>query len=109
MALDAQRSELSPDKLKELGQTKPQFARLLATAKADGQIPVVNHVEFQDFRPSVNTCGRWVGLRILHRDKTDAQFKQFVLSKVRESSCSTPDEWVVQYTNPTLTGSSMWL
>lgn len=109
MALDAQRQQVEPDKLASLGQNRPQFARLLVTAESEGKTPVVNHVEFQDFKPSVNTCGRWVALRILHRDKTDPEFKEFVLQKVRASSCASPDEWVADYTNPKLTGGSLWL
>ena len=104
MPLDSQRNELSASKRNALGENEAQFARLLATAEAAGKRPCINHVEFQEFSPSINTCGRWVGLRILHRDKTDTQFKAFVLGKVKAAGMRSPDEWVTQYTNPKLSG-----
>ena len=107
MPLDSQRGEISANKREQLGEKEPQFARLLATASAAGKRPVVNHVEFQEFSPSINTCGRWVGLRILHRDKTDAEFKAFVMEKVKAAGCSSPDAWVTQYTNPRLVGAGV--
>ena len=68
---------------------------------------MVNHEEFQDLSPSINTCGRWVGLRILHRDKTDAQFKAFVMGKVKEAGAASPDDWVTDYTSPKLSGAGL--
>ena len=105
MPLDKQRSVISPDKRSELGEEQPQFARLLATAKAAGMSVCVNHTEFQEFAPSVNTCGRWVGMRVLHRNKTDAEFLRFVRASATAAGCTDPDDWVVEVTNPKIGGS----
>jgi hypothetical protein len=90
-----------------LGEQEPQFARLLATAERAGYSLCVNHAEFQDFKPSVNTCGRWVGLRILHRKKTDAQFRAFVLAGMARAKMQNADEWVTSITTPKLVGGQM--
>ena len=107
LPLDKQREVISSEKRSELGEKKAEFARLLATATSSGMTASVNHTEFQEFGPSINTCGRWVGMRILHRNKTDAEFKQLVESSVRASGCKTPDEWIVVATNPKVAGGSL--
>jgi hypothetical protein len=106
LPLDGQRAAISKATQARLGETKGEFARLLATAEAAGIRAVVNHKEFQEFKPSINTCGRWVALRLLHRDKTDQEFAAYVREGVSRSGVST-DEWVTDVTNPKLAGGSM--
>ena len=107
MALDGQRAQVAPGQLRALGEQEPQFGRLLATAERAGYSICVNHAEFQDFKPSVNTCGRWVGLRILHRNKTDAQFKAFVSAGMARAKTQDADAWITAVTTPKLVGGQM--
>ncbi len=93
-ACDAERSRLTPEKLAELGETQPQMRRLLNTA--DGTAHVSRN-DFQQDKPGINTCGRWVGLRIQNRDLTDPQFKAFV-QRGMSSTGLKADAWVVQVT-----------
>ena len=104
LPLDKQRAVLTAEKRSELGEDQAEFARLLASAKAAGKKVSVNHTEFQEFAPSVNTCGRWVGMRVLHRNKNDASFRNFVLTAMRNAGLEDPDAWIVEATNPKIGG-----
>jgi hypothetical protein len=73
-------SMISPEKNLELGQDK-QYLNILLT-KALGKFNVIyNKVPFQKLQTGVNTCGKWVILRILmltHYNYTLAQFIEFM-------------------------------
>lgn len=96
MALDAERNRISMEKRRELGETDPELRRLVMMSGA----PVhVSKVHFQEDAPGVNTCGRWVGLRLQKSKLTDAQFGAFVKEGIaRMGKGTTPDEWVVAQT-----------
>lgn len=90
-ALDGELKRLTPEKRHELGQTEPMLGRLVKTAGA----PVhVSRNDFQTDKPGINTCGRWVALRIQNKDLTDAQFTDFVKRGIMATGLK-PDAWVV--------------
>ena len=106
-ALDAERKMIPAEKREALGQSEPELSRLLASAHAEGAgSPHVNHTEFQEFSPNVNTCGRWVGLRIAKRGLTDVEFKKYVHSAMAEANCADGDEWITKQT-AVLAGGSL--
>lgn len=107
MPLDGQRAVISPEARSALGEERGEFARLLATAQTAGKKVCVNHTEFQEFSPSVNTCGRWVAMRLLHRNKNDAEFKALVMDGVRRMGAESPDAWITLVTNPKLEGGGL--
>jgi hypothetical protein len=99
IGLDKQKDELGAEKASELGQDRAEFSRLLKTTS---RRPVVNHEDFQAFNPQVQTCGRWVGLRIAARKLKDPQFKAMVEKGTKATGAGSADEWVTKVTNPTL-------
>lgn len=107
MALDSEGTMLSPEKRAALGQNTKQFARLLVTAEKEGKKPSVNHTDFQEFAPNVNTCGRWVALRIRHRDKDSKAFHAFVADAMRQAGTKDADEWVASVTGGAMVGSGL--
>lgn len=107
MALDSEGTMLSPEKRAALGQNTKQFARLLVTAEKEGKKPSVNHTDFQEFAPNVNTCGRWVALRIRHRDKDSKAFRAFVADAMRQAGTKDADEWVASVTGGAMVGSGL--
>lgn len=99
LGVDAERKLLSPQKNAALGQAEPEFARLLVTAEQAGKRPTVNHTDFQEFKASVNTCGRWTALRLAKRNLTPAEFSSFVRSAMKEEGCTNADDWVTRATS----------
>lgn len=99
IGLDKQKDELGAEKASELGQDRAEFSRLLKTTS---RRPVVNHEDFQAFNPQVQTCGRWVGLRIAAKDMKDSQFKSMVEKGIKATGAGSADDWVTKVTNPTL-------
>ena len=99
IGLDKQKDELGAEKASELGQDRAEFSRLLKTTS---RRPVVNHEDFQAFNPQVQTCGRWVGLRIAAKDMKDPQFKSMVEKGIKATGAGSADDWVTKVTNPTL-------
>jgi hypothetical protein len=92
--LDSELHKITPAKRVALGQTRPEFTRLFSTF--DGP-KFVSHYDFQDDEPGVNTCGRWVALRIHKRDMSDADFKAFVMASAKAANLSM-DEWITTVT-----------
>ena len=99
LGVDAERKMLTPQKNEELGQSEPELARLLVTAEQAGKRPAVNHTDFQEFKASVNTCGRWTALRIAKRHLTPAEFSSFVRESMRADGCKNADDWVTRVTS----------
>jgi hypothetical protein len=97
VALDAEREYISTGAAAALGETRPQFARLLRTAPGKAR---VSRAKFQRDAPGVNTCGRWSGLRLRQRAMTDPTFQAFVQSSSRSSGLRT-DAWVDKVTGGT--------
>ena len=95
VALDSERRFLQGGMAQELGETEPQFARLLHTT---GLKKNVSRVDFQKNVPNVNTCGRWTGLRLKEQRLPDSEFASKVHASI-SSSGLTPDEWVVFQTS----------
>ena len=91
VALDAERTYISKGQQALLGETQPQFARLLDTF--DGPTHV-SKTDYQRNAPGVNTCGRWVALRIKNKNLTDAQFARWVSGSARKAGLDD-DSWVV--------------
>jgi hypothetical protein len=91
LALDAERSRVGGSLKSQLGEDTAQFKRLLDTASGP---PHVNRVDFQKDTPGVNTCGRWVGLRIQNRHMTNPQFAAFVKAQAR--GYPSLDAWVTK-------------
>lgn len=98
LALDSERKHISAEAREELDQQNPEFARLLETTDLK---PHVSRVDFQENVPNVNTCGRWVALRIKNRLLTDADFAKRVFEASKAAGMD-PDEWVVNKTNAKL-------
>lgn len=94
VSIDAERSYISKGTQAELDETTPQFARLLQGHPR----PIVSHVDFQKQSPSINTCGRWSGLRLSKRDMSHTDFNAWVQQQVTASGLS-PDAWVTSYTD----------
>jgi len=85
-APDADRKWLSKEKLRELDEEKPHLTRLLRQSKMKVYF---NTYDFQQDKESINTCGRWVVARLLHRKKTLRQFYNMVMN-----SGLKPDDFV---------------
>ena len=68
--------------------------------------PAVNHTDFQEFKASVNTCGRWVALRIARRNLSPADFSRYVRDSMRSSGCRNADEWVTKVTQAASGGTT---
>jgi hypothetical protein len=90
LALDSERKLIGPEAAAELGQSQPQFKRLL-----DGQKCHVSRFDYQKDKPGINTCGRWTALRLKNSDATDAQFHDWVVNTFKRSGLPTMDAWVV--------------
>jgi hypothetical protein len=85
-APDADRKWLTKQKLRELDEEKPHLTRLL---RRSNMKVYFNTYEFQEDKQSINTCGRWVVARLLHRKKTLRQFYNMVMN-----SGLKPDDFV---------------
>jgi hypothetical protein len=85
-APDADRKWLSKAKLKELDEEKPYLTKLL---RASNMKVYFNTFAFQADKQDVNTCGRWVVARLLHRKKTLREFYNMVVK-----SGMKPDDFV---------------
>lgn len=59
MKYDQELTFVSNKVLKQLNE-KPYLTKLLNKAKKDGFRIEWNKIQFQQFAPGVNTCGRWV-------------------------------------------------
>ena len=90
IALDAERSRISHSERKQLDENEPQLARLLKTTRGPAH---VSRVDYQKDTGGVNTCGRWVALRIRHKHLSDTDFADQVHQAVSASGL-TPDAWV---------------
>lgn len=101
--LDEQRKEIGTRQAEVLGVNRPEFKRLLATTHRK---PVVSRVRFQMASPSIQTCGRWVAMRLKHRNMTDAEFNDFVHEQMREDGLTSSDKWVAEETAPQLDGGT---
>lgn len=78
-----------------LHESAPLLERLLA-----GERVVINQVDLEAWRPDVQTCGRWVVLRLVHQDMTDAEFLAWLRAQRRPGE--TADDLVVRLTRPLL-------
>lgn len=97
VALDAEREYISTGAAAALGESEPQFSRLLKTASGKAH---VSRAKFQRDAPGVNTCGRWSGLRLRQRGMTDPAFQAFVQNGSRSLGLNT-DAWVDKVTGGT--------
>jgi len=62
---------------KQLGETKPYLENLLKKAKKGGAKIVYNHDRLQADGDGVNTCGRWVILRLLMMKEMNYDLDEF--------------------------------
>lgn len=95
MAMDSERSRVSPQELKALGETTPEYGRILSTAQKPTH---VSRVDFQQDVPNINTCGRWTATRIQYREMPDADFKKMVFGACHQAGLN-PDQWVTLHTS----------
>ena len=49
-----------------------------------------NNIKYQDFSNHINTCGRWVSHRLLHRNLTPKEYYEYMY----KNKGYTPDFWV---------------
>jgi hypothetical protein len=90
---DGERRWLRAAVRRELGEDEPLIGRLLLSQPAP---VVVSHGHYES--GDAETCGRWVVVRLWHRNLSDAQFARLVRSEPGVS----PDEYVVRATQPIL-------
>jgi pimeloyl-ACP methyl ester carboxylesterase len=68
-----------PDSIEAaLGQTTRYLGRLLARASEDGYRVRHNPYQFQEMAKGVNSCGRWVAVRLIYSHLTIHQFKTLI-------------------------------
>ena len=81
-----------------LGENKNLLERLLKQAKKDKWRVVYNRVHFQQQKNGVNTCGRWVALRIqfMQMGYSLKQFQNFLL-KQKDNTDLSYDQIVVRW------------
>lgn len=101
IALDGERFHISEEMRDKLDQNEPQLRRIMRTS---GKPILVSKHEFQDDSPGINTCGRWVALRLQHKDQTDKDFAAWVRAQIKESGKSS-DEWIAAATRQEVGGS----
>ncbi|MDO8933305.1 MAG: hypothetical protein Q7U97_12995 [Rhodocyclaceae bacterium] len=82
---------------KQMGQTADFLAKLLFDPKSNRRNVVLNGTRLQRVSPDVQTCARWVALRLAHNDKTAEDFAAFVASHL-SPELSDLDEVVVSLT-----------
>jgi len=75
--IDSELHYVSLQERKSLGEMKPLLSALLD--ECPYQV-VYNKTDLQSWKPNVNTCGRWVCLRLQHADMTLPQFLKYVKS-----------------------------
>ena len=85
-APDADRKWLSKEKLRQLDEDRPLLTKLL---RGSGMKVYFNTRPFQEDKTDVNTCGRWVVSRLLHRQLSLPQFNAMV-----KKSKMKPDDFV---------------
>jgi hypothetical protein len=91
---DSARAEEMGSDLESLGQDRPL---LRVVARASGREMRVNRKRVQAFKPSVQTCGRHVALRLQHPDLDVAQYRTWLTAQ-REPD-ETFDDTVVRLTS----------
>lgn len=57
----------------------------------------VNRTKYQEMANGINTCGRWVTVRLNNSDLNDSEFKEYIFGLCKEHNVS-PDELVVELT-----------
>jgi hypothetical protein len=83
---------ISRDKREELDQDKPLLSKLLRQS----ELPVVyNKVKFQKDGNNIETCGRHVATRLLHKDLSLPEYAEMI-----KGSGMSPDEYVSRTTFP---------
>ena len=73
-----------------------KVAHLSHLIRQGGYIVTSNDYRYQQFKKEVNTCGRHVGLRILYKHLTPAEYKIFLT----KNHYYNPDFWVSILTTP---------
>ena len=91
--LDQERKRLPSQTNAQLDQKDPEFSLLLKKSGAGIAGCKVSRIDFQQDKPGIDTCGRWVGLRLKHRNLSDDEFARRVKAEVAESGLS-PDAWI---------------
>ena len=87
-----------PDSIEEaLGQTTRYLGRLLDEASEDGYVVRYNPHKFQQMKRDVNSCGRWVAVRLIYSHLSLDQFKALI-----DKSGVSPDTFVAVVTDQML-------
>ena len=94
LAADAERKFVAPDTLEQLGETVPQFQRLLSTADSID----VSHFKAQKNSPGIDTCGRWCGMRAIHFPMSNAEFQHEMEQAINATDLNN-DEWITTQIN----------
>lgn len=81
MVPDGEFRYIDTQKRKELKESSPLLSELLI--KYDGPIEY-NNYKFQRFAKNVNTCGRWVVLRLTMKDLTLEQFRNIFITDAKK-------------------------
>lgn len=77
----SERDYIAPDVAQELKEDQPIIEELIARAPEDHRL-IYNQVPLQKMQKGIDTCGRWVCVRVLKRHVSLAQFQeQFVGQK----------------------------
>lgn len=86
-----------------IGQSENYLTWLLyQSKKLYGDEVEYNEIPFQKMDPNINTCGRWVSLRLIMKDKSMNEFQNF-MKYLKNSYGKSYDDIVVILTNPVLT------
>jgi hypothetical protein len=91
MRLDAELRYVAAGERQAVGADQPQFHVLLQ--RSPPSKVCVSTVHFEKNQPGIETCGRWVVLRLRHKDMEDDAFDHFVQEQIDASGLS-PDAWV---------------
>lgn len=95
LAADAEKKFVDAQTIEQLGETVPQFHRLLSTCPNID----VSHFKWQKNAPGVNTCGRWTALRALHGTLSNDDFHALIQKAIDDSGL-TNDEWICTQITP---------
>ena len=102
---------LAPDQCKEyinkrrlikLKEFKPVLMDMLNSLADNGFKVIYNTIQYQSWADAVDTCGRWVSLRLMHKNMNEKQFYSFVEANQKYYSLPTLDDVAIQLTKEIL-------
>ena len=99
-AIDQDLLFLPPAERVALHETQPFLLEMLEDPARNTEQVEVNGMRYQRLTDAVNTCGRHVIVRLLHRNLSSEQYDAFMRGAKRRGE--TYDQLVVRLTNPLL-------